>query len=764
MIIQQLNKTFRIILRRKTISGIIVLSLIVGFTTVFLLTGFIFDEYAIDGFHKNKNRIVRLQSDDPWVEGQKMNHITYAAPEYIKNNFPEVEDYCQWNKHNYDQIVADNNTYYQDLDLFETNPGFFNLFSYQFIEGSQVNSLSDNNVILSKHTAQKFFGDKKALGNQLIIKTRGGDRIYTVSGVVTQPGKSHIHFDLLTSINGKELRGTDAYLLLKENTDLRKLEEKLNLQTSSIPFFWEGKTVNLYLNDLKSINITPEVKSKIRISMAIAAIVLFIAFFNYINLFFNLIMDRRKELGMIRIIGGTNITLVKKLGVEFSTLIFIALLISVIAVKFLLPLFNQLNGSDLSFNSFFHPQLLIIVFMIVSGVVILSLFSTNIFINNLLQTSIPITSGVVMGKNKKLSIINAVQYSVSIALIICTITLYRQVNYIHNKPIGLDRDVIEFRLPAPFGDKKLAFKNSLLNNSSIEKVSVCSASPVREASMVSWKYDDNGEKKEYTTLLFQGDGDYLNTLHIELIEGKETNLNTTEQSNKCYINETMLKLLQLKDPIGKIVPGSEMEIAGIVKDFHWNGLESLVPPAIVAVNKEGRNLLVKIRDGQYDDGIQVIKSVWKELIADYPFEYYTIGGLFNDKHKKYEILVKFISFFCSISIILSSMGLLALSLFSIQRKVKEIGIRKVNGANVLEILGMINSRLLRWIIVGFLIACPVAGFLMHHWLGKFAYKTSLSWWIFALAGLLALAIALLTVSLQSWKAATRNPVEALRYE
>ncbi|MZP54179.1 MAG: hypothetical protein GT600_01915, partial [Bacteroidales bacterium] len=395
MIIQQLSKTFRVILRRKTISGIIVLSLIVGFTTVFLLTGFIIDEYAIDGFHKNKNRIVRLQSDDPWVEGQKMNHITFAAPEYIKNNFPEVEDYCQWNKHNYDQIVADNNTYYQDLDLFETNPGFFNLFSYQFIEGSPVNSLSDNNVILSKHTAQKFFGDKKALGNQLIIKARGGDRIYTVSGVVTQPGKSHIHFDLLTSINGKELRGTDAYLLLKENTDQRKLEEKLNLQTSSIPFFWEGKTVNLYLNDLKSINITPEVKSKIRISMAIAAIVLFIAFFNYINLFFNLIMDRRKELGMIRIIGGTNITLVKKLGVEFSTLIFIALIISVIAVKSLLPLFNQLNGSDLSFNSFFHPQLLIIIFMIVCGVVILSLFSTNIFINNFLQTPIPITSGVV---------------------------------------------------------------------------------------------------------------------------------------------------------------------------------------------------------------------------------------------------------------------------------------------------------------------------------------------------------------------------------
>jgi putative ABC transport system permease protein len=764
MITQQLKSAFRIILKRKVISGIIVLSLLVGFTTVFLLIGYIFDEYAIDGFHKNKNRIVRLQSDDPWVAGQKMNHITYAAPEYLKDNFPEVQDYCQWNKHGYDQIVADDNTYYRNLDLFETNPGFFNLFSYRFIEGSQISALSGNSIVLSEQTAHMFFGDKKALGNLVLIKTKEVDQIYTVSAVVTQPGESHLHFDLLTPINGKQLRGTDAYLLLRENTDQRKLEETMHLKNSLIPFFWKGKTVNLYLNDLKSINITHEVKSKIVVSLAIAAIVLFIAFFNYINLFINMIMDRGKELGLIRIIGGTNKTLVKKLGFEFSTLIFTALMFSILTLGFLLPYFNQLNGSDLLFNSLFQSKLLFIILGIVCVVVILSYITIYLFIRNPKTTPNLIKSGIVTGKNRKLSIVNTVQYTVSIGLIICTITLYRQVNFIHNKPIGLDRDVVEFRLPAPFGDKKQAFKNNLLSHSSIEKVSACSASPVREASMVKWKYDDNGESKEYTTLLFQGDEDYINTLQIELIGGSKIQTTATRRNNQCYINEAMVKFHQLKDPIGKIVPGSKMEIAGIVKDFHWNGLESLVPPAVVAINNEGRNLLVKIKSGQTDDGIQDIKSVWKELIPDYPFEYYTIGGLFNDKHKKYEMLVQFISFFCIISIILSSMGLFALSLFSIRRKVKEIGIRKVNGANVFEILGMINNQLVGWIIVGFLIACPIAGYIMHHWLQNFAYKTELSWWIFALAGLLALGIALLTVSWQSWRAATRNPVEALRYE
>jgi putative ABC transport system permease protein len=764
MIKQQLKNAFRVIQKRKTISGIIVLSLLVGFTTVFLLTGFVFDEYAVDGFHKNKDRIVRLQSDDPWVTGQKMNHITYAAPEYLKNNFPEVQDYCQWNKRGFDQVVANNNTYYQNLDLFETNAGFFNIFSYQFVEGSPASALSGYNVILSEKTASMFFGDKKALGNSVLIKSKEGDQVYTVSAVVTQPGKSHIHFDLLTLINGKQLRGTDAYLLLKEHTDQRKLEETMHLKKSMIPFFWEGKTVNLYLNNLKSINITPEVKSKIAISLAIAAIVLFIAFFNFINLFINMVMDRGKELGLLRIIGGTNNILVKKLGFEFSTLIFIALIFSVVTLNVLLPFFNRLNGSDLLFNSFFQPKLLFIILGIVCVVIMLSYLNTYLFIKKPSKTSNLITSGIAMRKNRKLSIVNTIQYSISIALIICTITLYRQVNFIHNKPIGLDRNVIEFSLPAPFGDKKQAFRNSLLTHPSFENVSVCRASPVKEASMINWNYDDHGEKKEYTTLFFQGDENYIRTLHIELIEGNEINTTTTGQNNKCYINEAMVKFHQLKDPVGKMVPGSKMEIAGIVKDFHWNGLESLVPPAVVAVNNEGRNLLVKIKVGQTDDGIQIIKSVWKELIPDYPFEFKTIGGMFNDKHKKYETLVQFISFFCIISIILSSMGLLALSLFSIRRKIKEIGIRKVNGANVFEVLAMINNKMVGCILAGFLLACPIAGFLMHRWLENFAYKTDLSWWIFALAGLLALGIALLTVSWQSWKAATKNPVEALRYE
>jgi len=764
MVTQQLKNAFRIILKRKIISGIIVLSLLVGFTTVFLLTGFITDIYSVDGFHKNKNRIVRLQSDDPWVAGQKMNHITYAAPEYLKNNFPEVQDYCQWNKQGYDQVVANNNTYFQNLDLFETNPGFFNLFACQFIEGSPTGALSGNSIVLSEKTARIFYGNKKALGNSVLIKTKGADQVYTVSAVVTQPGKSHIHFDLLTSIIGKQLRGTDAYLLLKENTDQRKLEEKLQLKKSMIPFFWEGETANLYLSSLKEINITPEVKNKVFVSLAIAAIVLFIAFFNFINLFINLIMDRGKELGLIRIIGGTNKTLVKKLGSEFLILISFALIFSIVALRFLLPYFNQLNGGDLLFGSFFQPKLLVIIIAIVCGVLKLSYLAVYLFIKRSQKTPNLIKSGIMAGENRKLSIVNTVQYSVSIGLIICTITLYRQVNLIRNKPIGLDRDVVEFRLPAPFGDKKQAFKNSLLGHSNIEKVSVCSASPVREASMVNWKYDDNGEKKEYTTLLFQGDENYINTLHIELIDGNEINTTTVGRNNQCYINEAMVKFHRLKDPIGMTVPGSTMEIAGVVKDFHWEGLESLVPPAVVAVNNQGRNLLVKIKAGQTDKGIQVIKSVWKELIPDYPFEYYTIGGLFNNKHKKYEMLVQFISFFCIISIILSSMGLLALSLFSIRRKVKEIGIRKVNGANVFEVLVMINNKLVGWILVGFLLACPVAGYIMHRWLQNFAYRTSLSWWIFALSGLLALGVALLTVSWQSWKAATRNPVEALRYE
>ena len=763
MILMLIKTALRILLRRKIISGIMIVSLVVGFTNVFLLSGFVFNEYAIDSFHSNRDYIFRMQSDDPWVTGDKMNYITFSAPEYIKNNFPEVIDYCRLEKQGYDEIIVNDNIYYQNVEVYDADPSFFSIFSYHFVDGNKTNALSGtNNIVLTEKTAHKFFGDKKAIGSAIVLKEKGVEKIFTVTAVVNQPGESHIKFDLLTSIEGKQPQGTNAYLLLKKGTDYRTFEEKLKVHKAEIPFFWEGKTTNYYLNDLKSVNLTKEVKNKIYISLGIAFIILFIAFFNYINLYINMIFDRIKELSMIRLMGGSRISLLKKLGTEISILIIVSTLLSFAALRIILPIFNQLNGSSMQFEDFIHLRFMLVISAVIFLIAILSYFIVLISLKKTFRLHSNNLKGIT--QNKKLATVSAIQYAASIILLICTITLYRQVNFIKHKEIGIDRNVVEFRLPELYAEKKQAMKNELLGSSIIDRVSVCGASPVMEAAMIGLKYDDLGEKKEYTALLFQGDEDYLKTLHIEMTEGREFKQTANGTKKMCYINEAMVKFFQMKNPIGKLVPGTDLEIAGVLKNFHWTGLEITIQPAIVSITNKGRDLLVKIKDGQHADGINLIKSVWSKITQGYPFEYSTTGELFNDKHKKYEMLLRFISFFCIISIILSSLGLIALSLFSIQRKVKEIGIRKVNGARVIEILVLINRKLVVWVLFGFVIACPIAWYAMHKWLQNFAYKTDMSWWVFALAGVIALVIALLTVSWQSWRTATRNPVEALRYE
>lgn len=765
MKIIQFKNAFRILFRRKDISIIIIISLIVGFTNLLLLPGFVFNEYSKDAFHKNKNSIFKMQSDDPWVEGGKMNYITFAAPGYIKNNFPEVADYCHWNKRGYDEIVANNKIFYQDINAFETDPSFFNIFSYHFLEGNQSTALSgSNNITITQKTANKFFGTRNAVGQSIILKKNGVEKIYTVSAVVDQPGESHIKFDLVTSIESNDIQGTDAYLLLNEGIDYKALEAKLNAHMAEIPFFWEGRTVQYFLNNLESLNITKDVKNQIYTSLGITIIILFVAFFNYINLYLNLFFDRIKEMSILRILGGTNKGILKKMGLEISILIFVSLLLSFFALNIVLPYFNWINGSHLMFSNFLHLRFLLIISSIILLIFILSLLVVLISMKRTFRNNRKYFEEVAGSRNKKLFTVSTIQYAISIILLICTIVLYRQINFIQHKKIGLDRNVVEFRIPAPYADKKNEIKDVLINSPLIERVSICDASPVREGAMIRFNYDNMGEPKEYTVLFFQGDEHYLKTLHMELIEGQEFKQTATETKKMCYINEALVRFFQMKDPVGKLVPGSDMVIAGVLKNFHWTGLESIIPPAVVAMSNNGRNLLVKIKEGQQTEGINLIKTSWGKTIHGYPLEHFTIGDLFNEKHEKYERLFRFVSFFCIVSIFLSSVGLIALSLFSIRRKVKEIGIRKVNGARVSEVLIFINQKLLGGVLLGFIIAFPIAGYLMHKWLENFVYKTELSWWIFVAGGGIALVIALLTVSFQSWRAATRNPVESLRYE
>jgi putative ABC transport system permease protein len=752
---------FRRFIKRRVTFSIIVISLIVAFTSTFLITGFVVNEYAVDSFHKNRDRIFRLLSDDPWVEGATFPHITKAAPEYIKNTFPEVVEYSQWNKNSFIKIEADNKTFFKDFSIYDTDPAFFKLFSYNLKEGDLSTIFADkSNIVLSEKSATKIFGTDKALGKSLAIEHRSGEKNYFVSGVIETPkNSSHLEFDMLTSIEGKKFRGSHAYLLLKDDAVASVYEKKLQSHKDDIPFFKSGTSVNYYLEDLSSIHLTRELKTKIRIFVIIAILILFVAFFNYFNLISSQIFEREDELKIKRIIGGSYFEIVNSLALEFSVMVIVSVIISFFSIKLFLPVFNSINDSVLVFSDFFHFIILAAVILITFLVILLSYFAVYIYIRRRSRIGV-----LKPGKAYKIPIISTFQFAVSSALIICTLFIVKQIKYIHNKDIGLNRDIAEMRLPPLDKDKSLIFKEMLLEDPAIEKVSICSASPVREGIILLHTYIENGESKEYSTLLFLGDNNYINTLGIEILEGHNFFETAKQNKNKCLINQSMVNLLELKNPVGKILPGSKKEIIGIVRDFHWNSLENKIPPTMIVYTSKGSNILVEMNPVLQQKAISHIKSSWNKVITSHPFEYWTIGDWFNKKHEKFELFVRFITFFCFLAIFLSVIGLISRSILSINNKTKEIGIRKINGAKVFEVLTMLNTDFVKWVVVAFIIATPLSYYAMNKWLENFAYKTTMSWWIFALAGVLALGIALLTVSWQSWKAATRNPVEALRYE
>jgi putative ABC transport system permease protein len=360
-------------------------------------------------------------------------------------------------------------------------------------------------------------------------------------------------------------------------------------------------------------------------------------------------------------------------------------------------------------------------------------------------------------------VFNITQLAISIILIVGSAVIMKQINYITNKDIGINKDVIEINIPPQYNNISNIFKAELEKNTSVEMISLANASPVLEHFMLLLEYEENGIKKQYTPSVFVGDENYTKTLGVNIIGGEDFSDNAESNTGKCIINQSLAKLFPGQDLIGKTLPGdNNMTVIGISNDFHYSSLDRYIEPGYIAYNNSGHYLLVRSVSGKTAQVREVISSVWAKLITDYPLNIETVGERYKWMHRENANYAKLIGSCCFISIFLSMMGLFDVSLYTCQRRVKEIGIRKVNGARIAEVMVLLNKNFIKWNLIAFILACPIAWYTMHKWLQNFAYKTELSWWLFAAAG--AVAVALLTVSWQSWRAATRNPVEALRYE
>jgi putative ABC transport system permease protein len=768
-----MKNIIRNLIRNPLNSTIIIVSLAVGMASINLIAVFLSREANADKFQNNYSRMYALQADDPFNKGQKIYYICNGAPEYIKENFSEVDDYCKISNASPKKVEAGEHEYFDDKKTIAVSSNFFNFFSYELLSGSPNNVLeTKNDLVISENLALKYFGNSDPL-NQKVTFTNGIEEVeMIIRGVFRKPvHRTQLDFEMVKLIGDIDSR---CYLLLKENTDTKKLEEKFALNREKIPTIHDGTPGLCYLNSMKesyfdtsraqTIEFSRNKKDLI-IALIVALMILSVAIFNYLGLINNRLSEKTREYAIRKVSGGSKMNLVNSFMGELLLQTGLSFLFSLLLMIWAIPFFNQLTDAGITVRYIFSSNIVIVLFAVPLFIILVSLVFSITRISRYIKPEL-LKPGKSPDEIKfNIPAFNVMQLIISIFLLIGSVCIMKQMHYITNKEIGLNKEVLEVKIPDQYKDKSKVIKSELGKNPSVELISLANSSPVLEHIVLLLHYDEGGTDKKYTPGVFPGDENFSKVLGIQIVKGEDFSGNGQSNQGKCIINESMASLFPGQDLIGKIVPGNpENIIVGICEDFHYSSLKKVIEPAYIAYSDKGYYLLVKPNPGQMLQAENAITEIWDEMIPDYPVNIESIGDRFEWYHRDNEDFVKLIGSCCLISVFLSMIGLFAVSYFNSRRRIKEIGIRKVSGASIRGIMIMLNKDFTRWVLIAFVIAIPSGWYIMHKWLEGFAYRTTLSWWIFALSGLLVLGIALLTVSWQSWKAATRNPVETLRYE
>jgi putative ABC transport system permease protein len=768
----KVRQLLRSLLRDPLNTTIIIISLALGMACINPLVLFINRELQTDNFHRNSDRIYLLKCDDPFEKGGRMFSVRLGGAEYMKANFSQVEDFCRIKRGGASKVIANGQTYTDRPDIYEASANFFDFFSYELLTNNPKSVLeTKNDITISDELALKYFGNASPIGQLITLIAGGTESDYIIKGIFRKPkANTQLQFDMVKLADESERY---AFLLLKKNSDPTELEKLFDENKEKIPNINDGTTGKYYLENFKQAYFdttrTTQLgpirdKHDLWIALIIGLMIISVASFNYLGLIKNKLLHKSQEFYIRRINGGSKISVIGDFMIESLIVLIVAFVISFEIISWILPFFNELVDSNIEFSSFFQSDQLLLM----AALIVFLLLITFLFCQSKLNTPAIFTKRNFslnnQGKIIQIPVFNIIQLAVTLILLVCSITIIKQMNFISKKEIGLDKEIIEIKLPYQYAEKANIFKEEILKNPAVALVSVTTASPLLEYMMVSFHYSDNGVEKQYTPAIFSGDENYINTLGIKLTDGRNFSGNGTADKKNCIINQSLAKKFSGRDMIGTILPGDNMTIIGIVGDFHYSSLKEMIGPGVIVFNNSGGHLLVRPTINQSTAMEQAIRETWQKLIPDYPLDIESVRERFEWYHRDNKNYAKLIGSCCFISLFLSMIGLFAISFSSSKLRTKESGIRKINGATILQVMSLLNKDFLRWVLIAFIIASPVALYIMHRWLQNFAYKAELSWWIIALSGIMAAVIALITISWQSYKAAAKNPVESLRYE
>jgi putative ABC transport system permease protein len=797
MFTNYLKVAFRSIMKNKVLNFINIAGLALGLSIFLLITLYVFEELSFDAFHLKHDRIFRVT--ELLHSPSKTLHMAVSSPPIapaLKENFPEILKTVR--------ITSSTRTLsFKGLKLYEAkliyaDSTFFEIFTFPLTRGNPTRALVEPySVVLTETAARKYFGDTEAFGETMLLSDTVA---LLVTGIMKDiPANSHIQFDAVISRSTytKNINNVPednwfhndqyTYILLPEGYDYKKLEAKfpayLEKAMAENKKEW-GSWYDFVLQPLTDIHLrskalwdmSPNGDIKYVYIFSIAAlIILCIACANYINLSTARSFKRGKEIGLRKVTGATRNQLAIQMLCESGLLVFISLVFACLIILCVLPAFNEITSKSLTISSFNNSITIAIILLVIPGVTLMAGIYPALYMSSLSPIKTLKDSPHQGGRNSILRKgLVVLQFSASIGFIAATLFIIRQLDYLQGKNLGLNKEqLVTLKMRSSIESKHQLIKE------------MCQTTPgVLEVSATDFKYEYSSlsnmgmvpegtiESETRSEFVISVDQNFLNIFNIDLITGRNFSTDISIDEKESFIvNETAVKEFNWKsseEAIGKTIFWNDWKkgkVIGVVKDFNFISLHEAVKPVIIHILPESYScVIVKINAGEARETITRLEASWKKMNLDSPFEYSFLSEDYNKLYKSEQVTQNIAGIFSSLSIFIACIGLFGLSVFMAEQRLKEIGIRKVLGASIPAIVNLLSIDFLKLVILATVVAVPITWYGMEKWLSDFAYRIDISWWVFGGAGIVAIFIALVTISFQSIKAAIANPVESLKTE
>lgn len=780
MIINYAKVALRNIIKHKGISFINIIGLAVGMTCAILIFLWVQFQLSYDSNQVNKDRIYRLENKT-WV----------VMPPYLRETaavFPEVEQAIRfyfW----FEPSFKHNEKMFTVTDFALVDNEVFEVFNFDFISGNPDKALENPfSLILTESVAKRLFGDDNPSGKLVEMNNRYA---CTVTAVVKDIENFHLNINAFASVHDMtRMDGNDdfltdhnfnhtIYLLVHPGTDIPALERKINDRAIE-----EGryKDEPLLLRPFQEIYFSSDLQyeqntrhgnvSMVIVFCIIAVLILGIACINFINLTIAKTKSREKEIAVRKVVGARKSAIQKQFFGETFIIVFIAFLLALLLAILFLPRFSALTGEGIAF-----APTDIGILTSIFGVMLFTSFLSGVYPSFYLSVLEPV---LVLkgesGKGRKSSVLSKIlisfQFVISISLIIATITVVRQLNYMQNADLGMDYDqilVCELRgdrfsgEPEKILSSKQVFKERLLSNTAVRGVTFMNQIPGKITNTSTWTLPDRADGMQMK--IISADPDFIELMDIEVTAGRNFSYEIqTDLQGRYLLNEEAVRLMSFENPVGRTAHSGRFTIIGIVKDFHFNSLHNKIEPMAIRWDYRTKKACIKIAGSGIPDTVEHIENVYREFCPGFVLEYDFLDESFARQYESEKRLKQLLQYFVAIAVILSCLGLFALTAFVADQKTKEIGIRKVLGSTNAGIFFLLSKGFAKWVLIANVISWPIAYFMLRNWLNRFAYHIDPRIMIFALSGFLAFSVALLTVACQAVKAASTSPADCLRYE